>query len=203
MAEYKDWSFDITDELIEKVIRHHSKKSPGVIIGTYLLKYLMDDLGPVKGKLHVVSETGGCFIDVVAAILSRTLGNKYLRLEEYGLVAYTAYGRDEPEKALRVFVDNRKIDKEKYPYLYGFFHGSRPYDKFDRPTLNKLTIEEFLKVKYDIFSKQWLKRVNLDYKLPKKFIGICKNCRITFSTLSESKDLCPICDGDDIYFEKD
>ncbi|PLX19561.1 MAG: hypothetical protein C0601_01525 [Candidatus Muiribacterium halophilum] len=202
MSEYKDLSFDITDDLLEKVIEYHSKKSPGVIIGTYLLKYLMDNLGPVKGKLHVVSETGGCFPDVVSAILSRTIGNKYLRIMEYGLVAYTAYGRDEPEKALRVYLDNTKIDKDKYPYLYGFCHGSRPHDKFDRPTINELTIKDFLKVKYDIFEKEWLKNVKLDYKLPKKKIVICDQCNITFSTLKELESTCPICKDKDLYFTK-
>jgi formylmethanofuran dehydrogenase subunit E len=200
MCERKSWSFEITDELIDKVIAYHTKRSPGMIIGTYLLKYLTDNLGPVKGKLHVVSETAGCFADVVSCVLHRTIGNKYLRIKDYGVIAYTGYGRDEPENALRVWIDLNKIDKEKTPMLYAFMVGTRPHDKYPRQVLNDMTIEDFLKVKYDIFSKRKVK-VFEEYKLPKPFIKICDKCGQSFSTFDKEEKTCIICRNDNLYFE--
>ncbi|MGM0608371.1 MAG: FmdE family protein [Candidatus Muiribacteriota bacterium] len=191
--ELKNWDFDLNEQIIKKANDFHTKPAPGMLIGTYLLKYLVHSLGEVKGKLHIVAETGGCFVDVPQAILQRTIGNKYLRYKRLGNVAYTGYGRLDTEKALRVYVDVQKIDKEKYPMLYGFFTGGRPHDKYDRQTLNKITKEEFLKVKFDIFAKEWVKIKDIPYKLDMPVKKICRKCDNTFATKNPEDTLCKMC----------
>ncbi|MCK9224701.1 MAG: formylmethanofuran dehydrogenase subunit E family protein [Candidatus Muirbacterium halophilum] len=201
MGEIKNWDFELNDEIIKLALHFHSKPSPGTYVGVYLLKYLVSNLGEVEGKLHVITETEGCFIDVVQCILQRTMGNRYLRVEKTGFIAYTGYGRDNPDKALRVFINLSKVDKQKYPNLYGFFTGSRPHDKYDRTTLNQWTIDEFLKVGFDIFDKEWVKITGIKYKKDRKNIIVCEKCGQSFTSW-EKDSLCTQCNNKDLYYQK-
>ncbi len=202
MSELKSWSFDLTDEVMEKAIKFHTKPSPGTYIGVYLLKYLTDNLGEVEGKLHIITETGGCLLDVAQAVLNRTMGNKYLRLKRLGNFAYTGYGRENPKKALRVYVDIEKVDKNKYPNLYGFFTSSRDYEKYDRKQLNKFTISEFLEAKDSIFSMEWVEIKSIPYKPDMPVKKICDTCGQSFATKDYDEKTCKLCNEDIKYFER-
>jgi formylmethanofuran dehydrogenase subunit E len=201
MTNFKNWDFELNDEIIQKAVDFHSKSSPGTYIGVYLLKYLVSNLGEVEGKLHVVTETSGCFIDVVQCILQRTVGNNYLRIEKNGVIAYTAYGRENPQKALRVYIDLSKVDKDKYPYLYGFLTGTRPHDKYDRQTLNQWTINEFLENGFDIFAMEWVKITGIKYKKDRKYILVCEKCGQSFTSWQKD-NICPECSEKPLYYEK-
>lgn len=80
-------------QLLEESSRHHSHLCPRQILGVRLglmgLKALQLSPNGESKRLLVISETDGCFIDGVIAATECRVGNRTLRVEDYGKTAAT------------------------------------------------------------------------------------------------------------------
>ncbi len=77
--------------ILEKSARNHSHLCPRQILGARLgllgLKSLGFETPPAKKRLLVIVETDGCFVDGVIAATDCAVGQRTLRVEDYGKTA--------------------------------------------------------------------------------------------------------------------
>ncbi len=177
---------------IEKAAEFHRDCPPGIPIGVYMTDYAMELLGSYE-KLKAVTETSRCLVDAVQVMTPCSFGSPYFKLMDYGKYALTLYDR-ETGKGVRVYVDAKKLDREKYPMLSAWF--LRDKSPMGKPDKAKTTEEFITKAGRDILSYQRVK-INLppkDELYPPK---LCKICGESF--ISEGKDTCKACAGEGYY----
>ena len=79
--------------LLEKSAQHHNHLCPRQILGVRIGLAGMDALGLKANegskRLLIIMETDGCFADGIIAATNCSVGNRTLRVEDYGKVAAT------------------------------------------------------------------------------------------------------------------
>ena len=116
---------------IEKAAEFHGGCPPGIPIGVYMVDYALELLGDYK-KLKCVAETPRCLTNSVQVMTSCTLGNPYFKVVDYGKYAFTLYDRESGE-GVRIYVDTKKFDRDKYPLLCSWFlRDKSPMSKLDK-----------------------------------------------------------------------
>ena len=179
-------------EDIEKAAEFHGDCPPGIPIGVYMVDYALELLGDYK-KLKCVVETPRCLADAVQVMTPCVLGNPYFKLINYGKYALTLYNRERGE-GVRVYLDVKKLDREKYPMLSAWFlRDKSPMCKYKK---SETTMEFLTKAGRDILSYQRVK-VTLPPKdkiYPVKFCRVCGE-----SFVSEGEDVCETCTGESYY----
>ncbi len=188
---------------IEAIFKFHTKRAPGIPIGACMVEYALELLGPVNGTVCAVSETDWCLSDAIQFMTGCTVGNRNLKIEgKLGRYALTFFER-ETGRGVRVAVDVRKINKEKSPELYKFFHRIRGKEVEaggpPRKESNMRVIEDFMPLGREILS--WEKvEVKEKGKKPIPPANICSKCGESF--LSETRtNTCQACLGN-IYYTK-
>ena len=190
-------------QLVEKVIAFHTKRAPGIAISVEMVNLAKERLGDVP-KLCAIAETRTCLPDSIQYLLGCTIGNGNLKvLESIGRFALTLYNRKDG-KGIRVFVDQNKIDKEKYPELYKFFRRERSKEvkNFgpERKVSNAQVVKEFVDSGRDIFSLEEVTILNTE-KPPILECGICEKCGESFTKQKNSDKLCLCCSGELAYYK--
>lgn len=189
-------------ELIEKIYAFHTKRAPGVVIGTQMVLIAQDKLKDAK-KLGAISETQVCLSDCIQYMTGCTTGNKYLKvLSQIGRYAFTLYDRQNGN-GVRVYVDLDKIDPLKMPETSLFFKRQRPVElrtdmKARKQSGNKI-VDEFMLANRDIFG--W-ERVHVsDYeKGPVYPAKICSECKESFLYTAPESKKCMVCNGEVLYY---
>jgi formylmethanofuran dehydrogenase subunit E len=80
------------DAFLEEVRRFHGYAAPGVILGGYMVHQARQNLAP--GVLYdAVCETAQCLPDAIQLLTPCTVGNGWLRIENFGIFAITLYDK--------------------------------------------------------------------------------------------------------------
>jgi len=191
------------EKVTEEVFKFHTKRAPGLAIGVAMVDLARDLLGPVKGRLNVISETQVCLPDAIQIMTGCTTGNGYLRvLKDLGRYALTLFDREDG-RGVRVFIDLKKIDAEKTPELYRFFRRERgdavKKGGNAREVSGATILGEFMQVKRDIFGSQRVKVI--DHGKPTMLRArVCGECMESFLSRDETHDKCDFCSGKSRYF---
>ncbi len=189
-------------QLVEKVYAFHTRRAPGIPIAIEMVNRALEKLGEVK-KLCAIAETRVCLSDAIQYVAGCTIGNGDLTvLEPLGRFAMTLYDR-KTGKGVRIFVDQNKIDKEKYSELYKFFRRERSKEvkNFgpERKISNAEVVKEFIDCGRDIFSIQDVIVLNTE-KPPILDCGICEKCGESFTKHKADDRLCLYCSGELAYY---
>ncbi|ODS34910.1 hypothetical protein BEH94_11545 [Candidatus Altiarchaeales archaeon WOR_SM1_SCG] len=177
---------------IEKAAEFHGDCPPGIPIGVYMVDYGLTLLGNYN-KLKCVVETPRCIADAVQVMTPCKLGNPYFKLINYGKYALTLYDR-ESGKGVRVYLDAKKLKREKYPMLAAWF--LRDKSPMGKPDKAKTTEEFITSAGRGILSYQRVK-ISLPQKdklYPSKLCEICGE-----SFISKGGDACAACEGGAYY----
>ena len=191
-------------QLVEKVIAFHTKRAPGIAISVEMVNQAKERLGDVP-KLCAIAETRACLPDSIQFLLGCTIGNGELKvLEPIGRFALTLYNRKDG-KGVRIYVDQNKIDKEKYSELYKFFRRERsPEVKSfgpERKTSNARVVQEFVDCGRNIFTLEDVVVTDTE-KPPILDCGICEKCGESYTKQSPDDKLCQYCSGELAYYKK-
>ncbi|MCK5684918.1 hypothetical protein KAJ27_12385 [bacterium] len=188
-----------TAERIRETLNFHKKTAPGIYLAVIMLE-LAEKKFNIKEKSNYVMETHFCIPDPIQILKGATLGNRYIRHEiQSGRFAFTVFNRD-TKKGLRVYVDSKKIDREKMPYFYEFYFRCRDLSSLTREEHNKFVIEEIKKLGENMISSQEV-MVNLDEKEPMKRTDLCTKCGEVFLLNYEDQKICGECEkGKDSYY---
>ena len=180
---------------IEKAAEFHGDCPPGIPIGVYMVDYALELLEGY-GKLKCVVETPRCLADAVQVMTHCAFGNPYFKLMNYGKYALTLYDRESGEGA-RVYLDAKKLDREKYPMLSAWF--LRDKSPMGKPDKAKTTEEFITTAGRDILSYRRVK-INLppkDKLYPSKLCRICGESFILDAP--GDSDTCKACLGEGYY----
>ncbi len=190
-------------QLVEKVIAFHTKRAPGIAVSVEMVNQAKERLGDVP-KLCAITETRACMPDAIQFMLGCTIGNGNLKvLESIGRFAMTLYDR-KSGKGVRIFVDQNKIDKEKYSELYKFFRRERSeaVRNFgpERKISNAQVVKEFVDCGRNIFSLEDVV-IKDTSKPPILDCGICEKCGEAYTKHSPDEKLCLYCSGQQAYYD--
>jgi len=79
-------------DFIIRVEEFHGYRSPGILLGGFMLDAALQDVGTTP-YLNVVTETVVCLPDAVQLLTPCTVGNGFLQILDWGKFALTAYDR--------------------------------------------------------------------------------------------------------------
>lgn len=114
------------EDFLIRMEEFHGYRSPGMLIGAYMLDLALKRLGPTQ-YLNVVSETVVCLPDAIQLLTPCTYGNGFLQVLDWGKFALTAYER-QTLAGVRVGLDNEVLPG--YPLIRGWFERTgRPKQK--------------------------------------------------------------------------
>ena len=82
---------DLNDFIVH-MEEFHGYRSPGILLGGFMIEAALDRLGPTH-YINIVSETVVCLPDAVQLLTPCTIGNGFLQLLDWGKFAITAYDR--------------------------------------------------------------------------------------------------------------
>lgn len=171
---------------VEKIIPFHGYLSSGAFIGLQMLNMAKRILNVQEGeRIYAVSETYNCVPDPFQILEGATIGNKGLRVKDYGKMAVTVNKRAEKGvtsvKGVRIYLDTEKT--KDYPRLHAWYMNTAkvPHEE---------VLPELLKAGEDVYSYEMV-----DIEVPvkkKKRVKLCDNCNESFVQY-ENETLCPAC----------
>ena len=80
------------NDLIIRIEEFHGYRSPGILLGGFMIEAALDRLGSTP-YVNIVSETVVCLPDAIQLLTPCTIGNGFLQLLDWGKFALTAYDR--------------------------------------------------------------------------------------------------------------
>ncbi len=169
----------------EKVASFHGHLSPGALVGIQMLNLAQRILDvSQQERLFVVCETYNCLPDPFQVLASCTVGNKGLKIRDYGKMAATVSLRGPPgglAKAVRITLD--PVKTAKYPRLHAWFMKTCKVSHFEAVSL-------LLEAEESVYT--W-KLLDLEVPgKPAKVIRLCESCGESF-IMQEDGTLCQIC----------
>jgi len=170
---------------IEKVIPFHGYLSTGAFAGIQMLNIARRILDASDGdRLFVTCETYNCLPDPFQVLAGTTIGNKRLKIEDYGKMAVTVT-KSAPVgttiRGVRIMLDPAKT--ARYPRLHAWFMKR---EKVPHPE----AVSILLSAGEDVYSWEF-QSVEVPDK-PKKNIAICERCKESF-VQKQNEKLCQAC----------
>ncbi|NYB27095.1 MAG: formylmethanofuran dehydrogenase [Methanobacteriaceae archaeon] len=172
--------------MIKKIVPFHGYLSTGAFIGLQMLQIARRLLDINEGdRVYVTCETFNCLPDPFQILCSSTIGNKGLKILDYGKMAMTINKAAKPGqkvvKGVRIFLDPEKT--AKYPVFHAWYMNERkvPHEE---------AISELLKAGEDVYTWKFV-----DVQVPvkaKKDAAICKICGESFIRIDD-EDICKGC----------
>lgn len=180
-------------ELNDYIIRmeeFHGYRSPGMLLGGFMIDRGLGHLGPVP-YLNVVVETVVCLPDAVQLLTPCTFGNGFMQVLDWGKFAITAYDR-QSLAGIRVWLDQGRL--AAYPLIRSWFERTgRPRNK---PPFEDLANEIFSAqsklIRHD--TVQVLKSLKDTKPVP---TGRCPGCNESYPLHFGKR--CPAC-SDQAYY---
>lgn len=123
------------DDFIIRMEEFHGYRSPGMLLGGFMIEAALDRLGSTP-YLNIVSESVVCLPDAVQLLTPCTIGNGFLQLLDWGKFALTAYDRMNLS-GLRVGLNLDCI--EGYPLIQQWF--DRAARKGEKPPFEAFAAE--------------------------------------------------------------
>ena len=159
---------------IERVSSFHGYLSTGAFIGIQMINIARRELDADSGEqLYVTCETYNCLPDPFQILAGCTIGNKKLKIRDYGKMAVVVNKRA-PEgqklvKSIRIVLDPAKT--ERYPKLHAWYMKT-----------GKVSHEEAVSMLIDAGESVYTYKI-MDIELPEKpekRIALCGNCGESF-----------------------
>ncbi|MDK2892375.1 FmdE family protein [Methanohalophilus sp.] len=171
---------------VEKIIPFHGYLSTGAFIGLQMLNMAKRILDVKEGeRIYAVSETYNCLPDPFQILEGATIGNKGLRVKDYGKMAVTVNKRAEKGissvKGVRIYLDPDKM--AEYPKLHAWYMNTAkvPHEE---------VLPELLKAGESVYSYEMVD-IEVPLKMKKK-VRLCEKCGESFVQY-EDEALCPAC----------
>jgi formylmethanofuran dehydrogenase subunit E len=159
---------------IEQVSSFHGYLSTGAFIGIQMLNIAKRLLGADPGEqLYVTCETYSCLPDPFQILAGCTIGNKKLKIRDYGKMAVVVNKRAKDDQMLvrsvRIVLDPAKT--AKYPRFHEWYMNT-----------GKVPHEEAITILIDAGENVYTyKFVDIELsKKPEKRIALCVNCGESF-----------------------
>ena len=172
---------------LRKVIELDGYLSAGAAIGVFMMNYACEVLRcEFWDDLFVIVETSNCLPDAATALANCTIGNKRLRIANYGKMALTMTKRDDPN-GIRIILDPKKTIK--YPVIHAWYLN-------EREVPHREVLDELLKAGQDILSSEYV-RIAIPPK-EKKGIVLCVECGEPFIP-GKGEEKCKYCAGERYY----
>ncbi|ABR54057.1 formylmethanofuran dehydrogenase subunit E region [Methanococcus vannielii SB] len=181
-----------------KVVEFHGHECPGVTIGYRVSKYVEEHFERSEDEqLVAIVENNSCSVDAVQFMLGCTFGKGNLKFKDNGKHVYTFYSRENPEKALRIYLKYesfKPIQELNKKYNEGTLTKEEEVEMFERrkeATKNMLSLPD-----EELFDVKWV-----EIKEPKKarlYPSIkCQNCGESFMEIKgrtiDDKIVCKDC----------
>ncbi len=170
---------------VEKVASFHGYLSTGAFVGIQMLNLARKVLDvSQEERLFVICETYNCLPDPFQVLAGCTIGNKGLKIRDYGKMAATFSLRGPPgglSKAVRIILDPAKT--AKYPRLHSWFMNTCKVSHFEAVSL-------LLEAGDSVYTWELL-----DLEVPEKpakVIKVCESCGESFVS-QEKSILCQAC----------
>lgn len=171
---------------IEKIIPFHGYLSTGAFIGLQMLQIARRLLDIEEDdKVFVACETFNCLPDPFQILCGSTIGNKGLKVLDYGKMAVTInkapLSGEKSVRGVRIFLDPEKT--EAYPVFHAWYMNQRKVS-------HEEAISELIKAGEDVYTWEYL-----DVPVPlkvKKNVAICKICGESF-VKKDDEDICQGC----------
>ena len=169
------------------VERFHGYLSPGVVIGVFMMNYACEILGcGFEEDLFVTTETSNCIPDAATALANCTIGNKRLRIANYGKMALTMTKRGD-SNGVRIILDPKKTIR--HPTIHSWYLN-------ERDVAHGEVLDELLKAGRDILSFEYVRIVITQQG--KKEVVLCLECSEPFIQEKELEK-CKYCVGERYY----
>ncbi len=174
------------NEFIIRMEEFHGYRSPGILLGGFMLEAALDRLGPTP-YINIISETVVCLPDAVQLLTPCTIGNGFLQLLDWGKFALTAYDRM-TLAGVRAGLDHDRL--RSFPVVHQWF--DRSARKGEKPAFEELAAEILTAAGELIVCRE----VKL-HKALKESRSVqtrhCPACGDSFA--SRLGDRCPACSG--------
>jgi formylmethanofuran dehydrogenase subunit E len=173
---------------IERVSSFHGYLSTGAFIGIQMLNIARRVLDANYGEqLYVTCETYNCLPDPFQILAGCTIGNKKLKIKNYGKMAVVV-NKAAPEgqrliRSFRIVLDPAKT--AQYPKLHAWYMKT-----------GKVSHEEAVSLLIDAGESVYTCKI-FDVELPEKpekRIALCGNCSESFVQKND-ETLCTVCNG--------
>lgn len=170
---------------MERVASFHGYLSTGAFIGMQMLNIAHRVLGLTDGERIVVTcETHNCLPDPFQILAGSTIGNKGLKIKDYGKMAVTVSRRGpagSQVKSVRIMLDPAKT--AQYPRLHAWFMNTAKVPHLE-------AVSTLLDAGENVYSWEILDQ-EVPAK-PKKIIALCEKCGESF-ILRDGKRICLAC----------
>lgn len=170
---------------MERVASFHGYLSTGAFIGVQMLNIAHRVLGLTDGeRIVVISETHNCLPDPFQILAGSTIGNKGLKIRDFGKMAVTISRRGpagSQVKSVRIMLDPAKT--AQYPRLHAWFMKTA-----------KVPHSEAVSILLDAGENVYSWQI-LDQEVPakpKKIIALCEECGESFIQRDE-RSVCLAC----------
>jgi formylmethanofuran dehydrogenase subunit E len=169
----------------ERVASFHGYLSTGAFAGIQMLNIARRVLNvSQEERLFVICETYNCLPDPFQALAGCTIGNKGLKIRDWGKMAATVSPCGPPGglvKAVRIMLDPAKT--AKYPRLHSWFMKSCKVSHLE-------AISVLIEAEESVYTWKLLDLVVP--KKPEKMIRLCGSCGESFIS-QDDKLLCQSC----------
>lgn len=171
---------------IEKIIPFHGYLSSGALIGLQMLTMAKRLLDVKEGeRIYVTAETSNCVPDPFQILEGATIGNKGMKIKDYGKMAVTVNKRGAPGEtkmpAVRIYLDAEKT--VAYPRLHTWYMN-----------LERVRHEEVLPILLEAGEKIYsytFTEIEVPVKKSKQ-VRLCEKCGESFIQY-EGEALCEAC----------
>ena len=173
--------------MIDKLIPFHGYLSTGALIGLQMLQIARRLLDIKEGdKVFVTCETFNCLPDPFQIVCGCTVGNKGLKILDYGKMAMTINKAGKPGdkvvKGVRIFLDPEKT--KEYPVFHAWYMNEKKVPHED-------ALPELIKAGESVYTWEFV-----DVPVPvkvKKNVAICSICGESYVCKQDDEDVCQGC----------
>ena len=118
-------------EFVDRVKEFHGFPAPGVILGAIMVESALTHMPP-KVLFNAYSETNKCLPDAVQLLTPCTIGNGWLKIQNFGRFALALYDKD-TGKGIRVVLNPLRL--EEWPEIKNWYYKLKPKEEVDSEEL--------------------------------------------------------------------
>jgi formylmethanofuran dehydrogenase subunit E len=177
------------EEVLETIERFHGWKSPGVVIGAYMIDLAQECIGPTV-EADAIVESRHCLPDAIQLFTPCTFGNGWMKVLNWDKFALTLYDKKSLE-GFRVWLD--LVKTRKFPNLYNWYMRLVPKQSLPLHVL----LESILEAGRSMLSFAPATVTRYFGKENKLEIGVCSGCGEAYPC--RQGNMCLACQGEGYY----
>ncbi len=175
---------------VDRVKEFHGFPAPGVVLGGVMVDWALKKI-PAGVLFNALSETNKCLPDAVQLLTPCTIGNGWLRIQNFGRFALTLYDKD-TGKGIRVVLNPLRL--EEWPEIKNWYYKLKSKEEVDPNEL----LDSIQKGGYDLCKLQEIRvQPLLLVKTKRGRRVVCPQCQEAYP--SNGQGLCSACQGESPY----